>query len=1637
MPNFLIYQFPKIKMESKQISLLITGIHRSGTSAFSGVLQLLGWDLGSDLIGASSENLKGFFENNGVIELNETLLTEANYRWDTPFLYQEKNLPKAAKESALVAFEELWEKQYKNATNIAIKDPRLSLLMPFWIEALKSPKSDICAVIVLRHPLEIAHSLAKRNGFSLQKTMVLWLNYLFQAEYQSRSIPRAFILFDNLLENPIKELKELAKKLDVELLQKEKYPQKEIKQFLEKKLKHHNLQKEAREELPQTVAQFYGLLKLLQKGEDAKVLAQIDELRAQHYDRINLFYHKDITKKYLTYQNRFETQPYYSQLFIDKGKGFREVDSIIVPIEEETTNIVFEVEGQAIQKFRFDPINAMCLVNIQEIKGVTKKGESINFAFTHNAISTVENALLFTTNDPNIFIENSEKIKLVEINISLRFIAVHLLTQKYIIDHKAQKIQEQQQVLEANEKKIKVYNQAQTQINKILSEQEKQFVLQTDLLLEKERYIQGVLDKETVRTQLIEEKEERIQRLLEKIAQKEQIVAEQKNTVDTQKVQIIDLEKKLIKQTHQLQSKASSIQKYINEIAKQQLLYSSLHKEKNALFATKITLEKDAEKQAEQVATQKEIITQIQADLQTQKRENRVLLTQAKSLQKEISDKKILTETYQKDIEKIQQEVWAKMQKNKKIQQENDRKIIDLQKENNIKVTDLQHKLDHEKREREHLQYFVNTKEKELTHLQQFITEKERILAETQELFDAQMQQANEFKSALSTRLGWGLTSPLRWMYEKVSGKPANQTKWWLSWEMMKTGAGQPAKLVKNINEKNLKVLQNALKHESPTQIISNYRKFLNGQDQTNEKNVVKEAEQIVLEPIVTDKTGTPQAVQQFLYNCENAVIYSKRLLINGWLISTQPIDKIEVYWENKHIGEASYGESRIDVVENYAEIATSEYVGFSFSKIFTTLKEKLEITLKIITKEGQSIMKIEPLRIEQARHANLQNTLQQFLPKTPKFTLNTYKAIDIIIPVYNGFQYLEPLFKSVKKHTTLPHRLLIVEDCSPDQKVRPFLQKIAKEFDNVELLLNEDNLGFVKSVNKAATYTQHHFVLLNTDVEVPPYWLERLMYPIFEQENIASTTPFTNAGTICSFPNFLEDNTILYDMHVNDLDAYFQKVEAKNNYIEVPTGVGFCMGVNKNLVDKIGMFDAETFGKGYGEENDWCRRATDEGYKNVMIPNLFVYHKHGGSFPSEEKKKLIERNLKSLNQKHPNYNQLVQEFIKKDPIQGIRNFLILQATHEKNNTPTTLIIDHSFGGGANIYTQRRIEKKLQKGEQIFLLTYQFKQGNFHLKYTCNQQEIEYELEDFQEIKPLFELLKIDTIFVNELVTYENPLEITASIISLKKAHQCRIEIPIHDFYAVCPSYVLLNDKEVFCDVPIDKSVCNNCLKKIKHTAIAEKNMHTWRNTWEKLLQEADDILCFSKNSKSLVQKAYPNLAESLFTVIPHQVDDIEPIAIKKTNSTLKIGVLGGINVQKGSEVVKSMIAHLKKEKNTNIEIIVIGDLIGNQKYTNHPNLTITGRYKRGNLISIVQEYEIDAFIIPSIWPETFSYTTEEIMKMRLPLAVFDLGAPAERVQHYEKGLVLSRSLLETNKNNAKNILEQIEAFAHKFRTLA
>jgi GT2 family glycosyltransferase len=118
-------------------------------------------------------------------------------------------------------------------------------------------------------------------------------------------------------------------------------------------------------------------------------------------------------------------------------------------------------------------------------------------------------------------------------------------------------------------------------------------------------------------------------------------------------------------------------------------------------------------------------------------------------------------------------------------------------------------------------------------------------------------------------------------------------------------------------------------------------------------------------------------------------------------------------------------------------------------------------------------------------------------------------------------------------------------------------------------------------------------------------------------------------------------DNTLPQGLSTLEVDAVFARVKDAA-VIEIPTGVGFCMAIRLEVAERIGLFDS-AFGKGYREENDWCQRARILGYQHVLAPNLFVYHQHGGSFPSQERQALADRNEAILRERYPDCSSITR----------------------------------------------------------------------------------------------------------------------------------------------------------------------------------------------------------------------------------------------------------------------------------------------------------------------------------------------------------------------------------------------------------
>lgn len=277
--------------------IFVLGMHRSGTSAFAGMLKLLGAELGADLMQPWADNPKGFFENNKIWQFNQEMLEQCGATWEDPFLYgidwHEKHGLKRFKPQIKALIE--GELVQSGGKLLAIKDPRLCILYPLWREVMEEIGIASVCVLPFRHPIEVAQSLRERNGFCIERGYQLWLNYVFTAELASRKFPRVFIRFDDLFESPEKIVQSISRNLGVSFPQSFESVSNDIYAFLDLTLKHHRACFLGKNRMERLIDELFESLCLVAKaGWNEENGARFDRLRNDYEDFFQFFLNVDI-----------------------------------------------------------------------------------------------------------------------------------------------------------------------------------------------------------------------------------------------------------------------------------------------------------------------------------------------------------------------------------------------------------------------------------------------------------------------------------------------------------------------------------------------------------------------------------------------------------------------------------------------------------------------------------------------------------------------------------------------------------------------------------------------------------------------------------------------------------------------------------------------------------------------------------------------------------------------------------------------------------------------------------------------------------------------------------------------------------------------------------------------------------------------------------------------------------------------------------------------------------------------------------------------------------------------------------------------------------------------------------------------
>ena len=534
--------------------------------------------------------------------------------------------------------------------------------------------------------------------------------------------------------------------------------------------------------------------------------------------------------------------------------------------------------------------------------------------------------------------------------------------------------------------------------------------------------------------------------------------------------------------------------------------------------------------------------------------------------------------------------------------------------------------------------------------------------------------------------------------------------------------------------------------------------------------------------------------------------------------------------------------------------------------------------------------------------------------------------------------------------------------------------------------------------------------MLLNSDTEVTPRWLQKLTIAAYSDPRVATVTPFSNAAGAFSVPEIGVDAPIPFPFTTLKMARLTERLSS-HAYPRVPTGNGFCMFIKRQVLAEIGGFDEQNFARGYGEENDFCMRASLAGWHHIIDDSLFVYHRGSSSFRGE-KERLVKENRAILDRLHPDYTGLVREFTTSSKINRLRSAigerLRTGASDLHLDKPRVLFILHQGSGGVP-FTVADLVSKIADTNQCFLLS--STGTEMVLSIRDNDRILEkrrWKLPDEWSARNYnnaaarqiyFQVLNglgIDLVHIHHLFkhSFDAPL--------LCRQLGIRVVLSFHDYYFVCPSVHLLDQKANFCGGHCTPGLeqCTIPSAMLQDLPMLKKFLPEWRGKVAQLLDCCDAFVTTAKSVREIHLSAFPQLNDKPFWVIEHG-RDFQPVASVATpprpGEPVRILAAGNIDHHKGSHFVRQL-----KELDTEglLEFHFLGKTDEEIRHIGVHH----GPYKREDFVRLAREIRPSFAAVFSIWAETYSYTLTEAWSVGLPVLGSKLGAVGERIARHGGG---------------------------------
>ena len=632
-------------------------------------------------------------------------------------------------------------------------------------------------------------------------------------------------------------------------------------------------------------------------------------------------------------------------------------------------------------------------------------------------------------------------------------------------------------------------------------------------------------------------------------------------------------------------------------------------------------------------------------------------------------------------------------------------------------------------------------------------------------------------------------------------------------------------------------------------------------------------------------------------------------------------------------------------------------------------------------------------------------------------------EAVTVVVPVHGASPDLERCLAAVVGRTDLSgHGLLVVADGPLEPGPRRVVEAaIAAGGGGARLLERPARGGFPAAANAGIREAKGDVVLLNSDTEVTEGWLARLGAAARRRPRIASATPFSNNATICSLPRPLVENALPAG---HSVESFGRLVEERSLRLapEIPTGVGFCLYLAREALDDVGLLDERAWGDGYGEEVDWCLRATARGFTHVLDDATFVWHRGGGSFGPEASRraKVSERRLA---RRHPAFLPRLARFLKEDPLAAARSRVVealRPPTRRGRRIGRVVHLVHGWPphatGGTEVFARALARLQAERwevsawarlsaperanGDAVELLD-----GGVRVRLVAN---------GFRQRDPLSRNALHDGAFLSAFDRFLDEARpdllhvhhLAGHAATLPRAARRRgvpVVFQLQDWWPLCARVNLLDAGGGSCSGPSPLK-CARCrpLTGLPPSALTNPALHALRAAVMRRALEAERYLAGSRFLARSWEAAGWLPADASVEVVPYGLPYARPLAASREGAPrlpLRFGFVGALMPHKGAHVAVEAFRDVAPAQ---ARLRLWGDPEADPPYVERllagrggGAVSLEGRFAEAEVAQVFAG--MDVLLVPSVGLESYGLVVDEAMAHGVPVVASRLGALPER----------------------------------------